>query len=76
MKKILSNFAESLISRGQMKSVKGGCGTGVSCRVISYGGPGGNSGAMGGPISCMDAYLIVEEMRRRNDGYQYDYFQD
>ncbi len=28
MKKFLSNFADSLISRDQMKSVKGGCGNG------------------------------------------------
>ncbi len=29
MKKILSNFVDSLISRDQMKKVKGGCGNGT-----------------------------------------------
>ena len=34
MKKILSNFADSLISKNQMKKVKGGCGN--SCIPAHY----------------------------------------
>lgn len=50
MKKILKNFAESLISRDQMKKIKGGCESGtcdvsITCssgsKTISCGGSNG-----------------------------------
>lgn len=60
MKKILSNFADSLISREQMKSVKGGCGT---CTIRCYdradnllGTISGGSDCLGGDDCCIAQY--------------------
>lgn len=42
MKKILKNFAESLISRDQMKKIKGGCEAGCrSKKCTAYGDASG-----------------------------------
>ncbi len=61
-----------MLSKEQLKKVKGGCGN--NCWVVSYGGPGGGGAQSSSPISEFDAYSIVQERRAANDGYQYTYF--
>lgn len=54
------NFAEQMLSKDQMKKVKGGCGSGVTCTVTCHfqGGPSysytGSCGA-GSISACMNA---------------------
>ncbi len=62
MKKFLSNFADSLISRDQMKSVKGGCG-GSTCTIRCYdssdvllGSIDGGGDCHGGDSCCREKY--------------------
>lgn len=81
MKKVLINFAEGILSREQMRVIKGGDyydgygGGSQYCRVCSSGGPGGNSGACGDyvvPEDDVDEFVnFLNDYS--NDGYTYDY---
>lgn len=67
MKKILAKFANNLLSKQQMKSVKGGYGL---CIICSSGGPGNGSGACSPPITCSEAMRIFD-MVAGTDSYNY-----
>lgn len=72
MKKNLSNFADSLISRDQMKSVKGGCGNGSGYCVCSTWPGSGEYNCGGGVFSSSQAFLMSNEFNNTlNDGYIY-----
>lgn len=67
MKKILMKFAESMLSKEQMKTVKGG---GGDCKVCSnnYNGGGTCSPAQFSQAEVTD---MVEDFLGMGDGYDY-----
>nr|WP_299419339.1 hypothetical protein [uncultured Emticicia sp.] len=68
MKKMISNFGASLLSREQMKKVKGGLLD--NCAVCSQGANGG--GTCGGhDFSRAEADSLADEFNSSNDGYTY-----
>lgn len=70
MKKVIGSFAGQVLSKQQMKSVKGG----ELCRVCSGGGPSEDSGSCGSySLSAQQAASITCEMLDQCDGYYYTY---
>ena len=72
MKKMISSFGDSLLSREQMKSVEGGRrdSDDIGCVICSSGPNGG--GACGTATFAADtAFAFAHELNGRFDGYAY-----
>lgn len=67
MKKIISNFGNTVLSREQMKEVTGGLME--SCAVCSAGPLGGTCGTFS--LNIYQAKDLERELNASNDGYSY-----
>jgi hypothetical protein len=64
MKKMLANFAGSVLARNEMSSIKGG-----ACAICSEGTNGGT--CSGYVHSHESAQAMVRDFNNMNDGYRY-----
>jgi hypothetical protein len=59
-------FADSVLSKNEMKEVRGG-----ACQVCSNGGPGGNRTCGSYSLDFNTANSLVNELEDTDDGYSY-----